>query len=87
LSLVLIWWRAAGKRRLLDHSIIDDQIRRFGARLVSNLLIIFALIFVYLFLTIHPSWYLLLYLAALGIAMLVVHLRGRCARTQEVQVA
>jgi len=87
LLLVLIWWRAAGKRRLLDHTIADDQIRRFGARLVSNLLIIFALMFVSLSPAIHPSWYLLLYLAALGLAMLVIHLLGRRARAREVQVA
>jgi len=87
LLLVLIWWRAAGKRRLLDHTIADDQIRRFGARLVSNLLIIFALLFVALNPAISPGWYLLLYLAALGLATLVIHLRGRRAQAQQVRVA
>jgi uncharacterized membrane protein len=87
LLLVLTWWRAAGKRRLLDYTIADDQIRRFGARLVSNLLIIVALLFVSLSPAIHPGWYLLMYLAALGLAMLVTHVRGRRAQAQQVQVA
>jgi hypothetical protein len=87
LLLVLIWWRAAGKRRLLDHTIADDQIRRFGARLVSNLLIIFALLFVSLNPAISPGWYLLLYLAALGLVTLVIQLRGRRAKVQQVRVA
>ena len=87
LWLVLMWWRAAGKRRLLDHTIADDQIRRFGARLVSNLLIIVALMFVALNPAISPGWYLLLYLAALGLAMLVIHVRGRRAQAQQVRVA
>jgi uncharacterized membrane protein len=71
LLLVLTWWRAAGKRRLLDHAIADDQIRRFGARVVSNLLIIGTLLFVALSPAIHPGWYLLMYLAALGLVTLV----------------
>jgi uncharacterized membrane protein len=87
LLLVLTWWRAAGKRRLLDHAITDEQVRRFGARLVSNLLIIFALLFVSLNPAISPGWYLLLYLAALGLAMLVIQLRGRRAQAQQVRVA
>jgi len=87
LLLVLIWWRAAGKRRLLDHAITEDQIRRFGARLVSNLLIIFALMFVSLHPAISAGWYLLLYLAALGLAMLVIQVRGRRAQAQQVRVA
>jgi len=87
LLLVLTWWRAAGKRRLLDYTISDDQIRRFGARVVSNLLIIFALMFVALSPAIHPGWYLLLYLAALGLATLVIHVRGRRAQAQQVRVA
>ena len=87
LWLVLIWWRAAGKRRLLDYAIADDQIRRFGARLVSNLLIIVALMFVALFPAIHPFWYLLLYLAALGLTMLVIQVLGRRAQAEQVRVA
>jgi uncharacterized membrane protein len=87
LGLVLIWWRVAGKRRLLDHAIADDQIRRFGARLVSNLLIIVALLFVSLSPAISPGWYLLLYLAALGLATLVIQVLGRRAQAQQVRVA
>lgn len=89
LLLVLTWWRAAGKRRLLDHTLADDRIRRFGACLVSNLLIIFALLFVVSLspVIIYPGWYLLLYLAALGLAMLVIHVHGRRAQAQQVQVA
>ena len=87
LWLVLLWWRAAGKRRLLDHAIANDQIRRFGARVVSNLLIVVALLFVALSPAFHPGWYLLVYLAALGLAMLVIQVRGRRAQAQQVQVA
>jgi uncharacterized membrane protein len=87
LGLILIWWRVAGKRRLLDHAIADDQIRRFGAHLVSNLLIIVALLFVSLSPAISPGWYLLLYLAALGLATLVIQVLGRRAQAQQVRVA
>jgi uncharacterized membrane protein len=88
LLLVVLWWRAVGKRRLLDHTITDDQIRRFGARLVSNLLIIVALmLFIYFIPAIHPGWYLLLYLAALGFATLIIQVRGRRSQAQQVRVA
>jgi uncharacterized membrane protein len=83
--LVLIWWRAAGKRRLLDNQITDGQIKRFGACLWSNLAIIFVLMFVSA--AVGPRTYLFVYLAALGLAMLVIHFIGRRSRSQAVQVA
>jgi hypothetical protein len=82
--LVVIWSYAARKHRLLDKKITDSQIRSFRARLLSNLVILFVLTVVSLFVDFTPVWYLCTYLAALGLAMLGIHLLGRRARPQQL---
>jgi len=66
---------------------IDGQVKRFGARLTSNLLIVFVLTVITAFITITPVVYLCLYLAAVGLAMLAVRLFGHRRRRQKVQAA
>jgi len=86
LVLVVTWWYASRKRRLLDPGLTNDQIRRFGTRLVGNLVIFFVLTLISSVLAIAPVLYLCLYLATIGLAMLTVHFFGR-RRHKEVQPA
>ncbi len=86
LVLVATWWYASRKRRLLDPGLTNDQIRRFGTRLVGNLVIFFVLTIVSSFVAIAPILYLCLYLVTIGLAMLTVHFFGR-RRHKEMQPA
>jgi uncharacterized membrane protein len=83
LILVLLWRYASRKRRLLDHKITDAQTRQFGARITSNLVILFILTLITLFFPIAPLVYLFLYVVAIGLALLMVHLRKPRAQAQQ----
>jgi uncharacterized membrane protein len=85
LILVLLWRYASRKRRLLDHTINDAQVRQFGARITSNLVILFILTLITLFFPIAPLVYLFLYVVAIGLTLLIVHVRKPRAQAQQIQ--